>query len=249
MFDPGHQRIGMLISREPVGARAATRTRALEGDPMSLPAAVFFDMDGLLIDSEPTWFQAEVDLLSQLGFELGPEHYPQVLGKPIEVSTAYLLELCGQPISAAAFEDGIELAMMERLRDGVPMMPGAKQLLVELEAAGMPIALVSASSRRIVDACLPAIGPDHFRFTVSGDDVARGKPNPDPYLAAAARMGVDPAECVVLEDSPTGAAAGEAAGCRVIAVPHAAPVPERERVTVVRSLETVNLAVIRGLFD
>lgn len=216
---------------------------------MSLPAAVFFDMDGLLIDSEPTWFQAEVDLLAALGFALGPEHYPQVLGKPIEVSTAYLLDLCGHPISAVEFEDGIELAMIERLRDGVPMMPGAKQLLVELEAAGVPIALVSASSRRIVDACLPAIGPDHFRFTVSGDDVERGKPNPDPYLAAAARMGVDPADCVVLEDSPTGVAAAEAAGCQVIGVPHAAPVAQRERVTLVKTLETVSLATLRGLFE
>jgi HAD superfamily hydrolase (TIGR01509 family) len=215
---------------------------------MSLPAAVFFDMDGLLIDSEPSWFQAEVDLLGALGFQLGPEHYPQVLGKPIEVSTAYLLDLCGHPVSAAELEEGIELAMIERLRDGVPMMPGAKQLLIELEAAGMPIALVSASSRRVVEACLPAIGPDHFRFTVSGDDVTLGKPNPEPYLAAAARFGVDPADCLVLEDSPTGVAAGEAAGCRVIAVPHAAPVAERERVTLVKSLETVNLATIRGLF-
>ena len=217
--------------------------------PAALPEAVLFDMDGLLIDSEPTWFQAEVDLLASFGFELGEEHYPQVLGKPIEVSTAYLMELCGHPCSLREFEDGIELAMMERLRDGVPMMPGAKELLVELEAAGVPIELVSASSRRIVDACLPAIGADHFRFTVSGSDVDHGKPHPDPYLKAAALLGVDPAHCVVLEDSPTGSAAGHAAGCQVIAVPHAAPVAPRERLTVVESLTRVNLAFLRSLFD
>jgi HAD superfamily hydrolase (TIGR01509 family) len=215
---------------------------------MSLPAAVFFDMDGLLIDSEPTWFQAEVDLVARFGFELGPEHYPHVLGKPIEASTAYLIELCGVPISQQEFEDGIELAMIDRLRDGVPMMPGAKALLVELEAAGVPIALVSASSRRVVEACLPAIGADHFRFTVSGDDVERGKPDPAPYLSAASRMGVDPAHCVVLEDSPTGVAAAHAAGCRIIAVPHAVHIEERERVTVLKSLEHVSHATLRGLF-
>lgn len=213
------------------------------------PAAVFFDMDGLLIDSEPTWFQAEKDMLAGYGFTLGPEHYPHVLGKPIEVSTAYLLELTGHPVSAAEFSDGIEIAMIERLRDGVPMMPGAKNLLVELEAAGMPLALVSASSRRIVDACLPLIGRDHFRLTVSGDDVERSKPSPDPYLRAAQNLGVDPTKCVVLEDSPTGVAAGHAAGCRVIAVPHAAEVPARERVTIVDSLRRVNLGFLRGLFD
>jgi HAD superfamily hydrolase (TIGR01509 family) len=213
------------------------------------PAAVFFDMDGLLIDSEPTWFQAEKDMLASYGFTLGAEHYPHVLGKPLDVSTAYLLELTGHPVSAVEFSDGIEIAMVERLRDGVPMMPGAKNLLVELEAAGMPLALVSASSRRIVDACLPLIGPEHFHFTVSGDDVERSKPSPDPYLRAAENLGVDPAECVVLEDSPTGVAAGHAAGCRVIAVPHAAEVPPRERVTIVDSLRRVNLGFLRGLFE
>lgn len=212
------------------------------------PAAVLFDMDGLLIDSEPTWFQAEVDMLASYGYRLGEEHYPHVLGKPIEVSTAYLLELTGHPVAAAVFADGIERAMIERLRDGVPMMPGAKELLAALEAAGVPLALVSASSRRIVDACLPVIGADRFRFTVSGDDVERGKPNPDPYLKAAALLGVDAAQCAVLEDSPTGTAAGHAAGCRVVAVPHAAPVEARERVTVVDSLRRVDLAFLRGLF-
>lgn len=213
------------------------------------PAAVFFDMDGLLIDSEPTWFEAEKDMLAGHGITLGPEHYPHVLGKPIEVSTAYLLELTGHPMTAAEFADGIETAMVERLRDGVPLMPGAKDLLVALEAAGIPLALVSASSRRVVEACLPLIGRDHFRTTVAGDDVERSKPNPDPYLLAARRLGVDPALCVVLEDSPTGAAAGHAAGCRVIAVPHAAEVAARERVMVVDSLVRVNVGFLRGLFD
>jgi len=213
------------------------------------PAAVFFDMDGLLIDSEPTWFQAEVDMLAGYGFALGPEHYPKVLGKPIEVSSAYLVEITGNKVSAEEFADGIELAMIERLSEGVPLMPGAKELLRELETAGIPLALVSASSRRIVDACLPVIGPDHFRFTVSGDDVERGKPNPDPYLRAAQLLEVDPTRCVVLEDSPTGAAAGYAAGCQVIAVPHAAEVVARERVNIVDSLERVNLPALRRLFD
>ena len=113
----------------------------------------------------------------------------------------------------------------------------------------MPLALVSASSRRIVDACLPLIGREHFRVTVSGDDVERSKPNPDPYLTAARQLNVDPARCVVLEDSPTGTAAGHAAGCRVIAVPHAAEVPPRERVTIVDSLCRVDLAFLEGLFE
>ncbi|MFL6115925.1 MAG: HAD family hydrolase [Catenulispora sp.] len=213
------------------------------------PAAVLCDMDGLLIDSEPTWFQAEVDMLAGYGFALSAEHYPHVLGKPLEVSTDYLLNVTGHPVSAAQFADGIERAMIARLADGVPMMPGAKELLAAVEAAGIPLALVSASSRRIVEACLPTIGHDHFQVTVSGDDVEHGKPSPDPYLKAAALLGVDPRECAVLEDSPTGTLAGYSAGCRVVAVPHAAPVEPRERVTIVDSLRRVDLAFLRRLFE
>jgi HAD superfamily hydrolase (TIGR01509 family) len=205
-------------------------------------------MDGLLIDSEPTWFQAEVDLVAQWGFELGMEHYPQVLGKPMAVSSAYLRQLSGGPLSQEEFEQGVEQAMVERLRHGVPLLPGAEELLNVLGVAGIPVALVSASSRRIVDASLPHIGPAHFRFTVSGDDVSRSKPHPEPYLRAASLLGVDPTHCVVLEDSPTGVAAAHAAGCQVIAVPHAVPVQERERVRVVSSLTQVSLAGLASLF-
>jgi HAD superfamily hydrolase (TIGR01509 family) len=212
------------------------------------PAAVLVDMDGTLIDSEPTWFQAVVDLLAAWGFELGPEHYEHVLGKPMLDSTTYLMELCGGPRSREEFEDGVELAMIERLRTGVPLLPGAKRLLRELDSLGVPVALVSASSRRIIEASMPWIGAEHFRFTVSGDDVERGKPHPDPYLRAAQLLGVDPLHCVVVEDSPTGVGAGHAAGCQVVAVPHAVPIEGRERVTVVDSLERVSHAFLGTLF-
>lgn len=215
---------------------------------MPLPAAAFFDMDGLLIDSEPTWFQAEVNLAATWGFAMGPEHYPNMLGKPLAVSSAYIKDVCGGPLTRDEIATGVELAMIDRLRDGVPMLPGAKELLVELAAAGVPIALVSASSRLIVDASLTAIGAEHFRFTVSADDVENGKPNPDPYLKAAALMGADPADCLVLEDSPTGVAAAKAAGCRIIAVPHASPIEAGPRVTVVKSLTEVSVESIRALF-
>src|SRR5690349_18631230 len=95
--------------------------RAPEGTTVTKPAAVLVDMDGTLIDSEPTWFQAEVDLLAAWGFALGPEHYPHVLGKPMLDSTTYLLSLCGGLRTREELEDGVELAMIERLRTGVPM--------------------------------------------------------------------------------------------------------------------------------
>jgi HAD superfamily hydrolase (TIGR01509 family) len=121
-------------------------------------------------------------------------------------------------------------------------------LLTALDAVGMPTALVSASSRRIVDAGLASIGPDHFRFTVSGDDVTLGKPDPEPYLKATRLLGVEPARCVVIEDSPNGTASGIAAGCQVVAIPHADVIPPHPRLTTMDSMAAVDLDTLRALF-
>ena len=212
------------------------------------PTAVLFDMDGTLIDSEPVWFETDVRVLAEYGFELGPEHWHRVLGQPSEVSSKYLLGVSGIPLAWQELAERIETGVVEALSEGLELLPGAKELLVELQAAGVPTALVSASSRRIVDACIGAIGADFFRHTVSGDDVTRPKPDPQPYLRAAELLGVDPAGCVVIEDSPIGTAAGAAAGCRVLAVPHeTVQVPDLPRVTKAASLEGVDLAYLGTL--
>lgn len=213
------------------------------------PEAVLFDMDGTLIDSEPVWFETEVAILAEHGYELGREHWIRVLGQPNDVAVAYLLEVSGIALTREELNEAIESAMTRRLGRGIALIPGAKELLAELEASGIPAALVSASSRRVVDACLGSIGADHFEFTVSGDDVVHGKPHPEPYLTAARLLGADPARCAVIEDSPTGAASGAAAGCRVVAIPHAAPIVPHPLITVARALKDVDLEVLRSLFD
>ncbi len=215
---------------------------------MPEPTAVLFDMDGTLIDSEPIWFETEVALMAELGYELGPEHWPHVLGQPNEVACKYLLGVSGLPLPWQELSSRIEAAMVPILAQGVELLPGAKELLVELAAAGVPTALVSASPRSIVDACLGGIGADFFRHTVSGNDVARAKPHPEPYLRAAELLGVPAGGCVVIEDSPIGTAAGAAAGCRVLSVPHAETViPSHPRVTRVATLEGVDLAFLSAL--
>ncbi|MBR7833685.1 HAD family phosphatase [Actinospica durhamensis] len=215
---------------------------------MPEPTAVLFDMDGTLIDSEPIWFDTEVALLAELGYELGPEHWPHVLGQPNEVACKYLLEVSALPLTWQELSDRIERAMVPILAQGVELMPGAKELLVELEAAGVPTALVSASPRSIVDACLGGIGAAFFRHTVSSDDVVRSKPDPEPYLLAARLLGVSAEECVVIEDSPIGTAAGAAAGCRVLSVPHAETlIAQHPKVTRVATLEGVDLAFLSAL--
>lgn len=215
---------------------------------MPEPTAVLFDMDGTLIDSEPVWFETEVGLLAELGYELGPEHWPYVLGQPNEVACKYLLNVSGLPLTWQELSARIEAAMVPILSQGVELLPGVKDLLVELAAAGVPAALVSASPRSIVDACLGGIGADFFRHTVSGDDVALAKPHPEPYLLAARLLGVAPEECVVIEDSPIGTASGAAAGCRVLSVPHADTViAHHPRVTKAATLEGVDLAFLAAL--
>jgi HAD superfamily hydrolase (TIGR01509 family) len=216
---------------------------------LTKPAAILFDMDGTLIDSEPIWFATEIAILAEYGYELGREHWVAVLGQPNEVAVSYLLEVSGIPLTPAQLNQRIEDAMAARMSAGIELMAGAKELLTEVGAVGVPAALVSASSRRIVDSCLGSIGAHHFRFTISGDDVTQGKPHPEPYLTAARLLDADPADCVVIEDSPSGSASGAAAGCRVIAIPHAAPIAEHPLITVVDSLESVNLERLRRLFD
>jgi HAD superfamily hydrolase (TIGR01509 family) len=205
-------------------------------------------MDGTLIDSEPIWYETEVATLAGFGYQLGREHLPNVMGKPAHVSIAYLLKVSGADLTFEELDSRISAAMVERLREGIDLMPGAKQLLTELDAAAVPMALVSASTRLIVDASLGSIGPEHFALTVSGDDVPHNKPHPDPYLRAAELLGVAPAQCVVIEDTPTGATAGLAAGCRVVGVPHEVPIPPAPGLTIVRSLLEVDVAYLRGLF-
>ncbi|MGH6656304.1 MAG: HAD family hydrolase [Actinocrinis sp.] len=212
------------------------------------PDAVLFDMDGTLIDSEPIWFETEIAILAEYGYELAREHWVNVLGQPNDVAVRYLLEVSGVPLSPQQLNRRIEDAMAERLGAGVELVAGAKELFTEIDAAGVPAALVTASSRRIVEASLGSIGADRFRLTVSGDDVLRGKPDPEPYLTAARRLGVDPARCVVIEDSPNGSRSGAAAGCRVVAIPHAAPIAPHPLITLAGSLAEVNLGFLRGLF-
>jgi HAD superfamily hydrolase (TIGR01509 family) len=128
-------------------------------------------------------------------------------------------------------------------------MPGAAALLAELRAHAVPTALVSASHRRIIDRVLESVGPHaSFDLTVAGDEIARTKPHPDPYLHAAAGLGAAPARCAVVEDTATGVASAEAAGCRVVAVPSVAPIAPAQGRVVVGSLEEVNLAFLRTLF-
>lgn len=186
--------------------------------------AVLFDMDGLLVDTEPLWTVAEGELAARYGARLTVAAKAAVIGTRLDVAVPTLLGLFGAPVTpgevarASAF---LLDRMATLLAEPFGLRPGAGELLAALTAEGIPTALVSSSYRLLVDTVLAGrVWP--FAITVAGDEVAHGKPHPLPYLMAAGRLGVDPRQCVVLEDSPAGAASGLAAGCAVLAVPSVA---------------------------
>jgi HAD superfamily hydrolase (TIGR01509 family) len=217
---------------------------ALPAPERALPAAVLFDMDGLLVETEHLWYQAELGVIAEIGGVWTPQHQETLVGGPLEKAVELLvLESGGDHDHDEVME--LLLDKMEHLLRTEPVhwRPGATELLTALEDAGVPRALVSASWRRLVDAVHDAVmhelGHELFDVTVAGDDLERTKPFPDPYLHAAASIGVDPAHCVVLEDSHTGSRAGLASGALVVAVPSLVDIEPEPGLLVVTSLEEV----------
>jgi HAD superfamily hydrolase (TIGR01509 family) len=204
-------------------------------------------MDGTLVDTEGFWWDVEVEVFAGLGHTLDDSWRHVVVGGPMTRSAGFLIEATGADITLAELTVLLNDGFEDRIGRTLPLMPGATRLLTELATQGVPTALVSASHRRIIDRVLTSLGPQYFALTVAGDDVKRTKPHPDPYLLAAAGLNADPARCAVIEDTATGVAAAEAAGCHVVAVPSVAPIAPAARRTIVSSLEEVDLPFLRAL--
>ncbi|KIF04388.1 hydrolase [Streptomyces sp. RSD-27] len=214
---------------------------------MSALAAVLFDMDGTLVDTEVLWWETTEEVADRLGHRLGPADAPEVVGRAVADTAAHLVRATGGADAGAVAEELTE-GFFRRVAAGAPIRPGAQRLLTALEAQGIPFALVSASPRVVVDQVVGgALAHVPFAFTLSADDTARTKPHPDPYRAAAGLLGLDPGECVAVEDSPDGAASAEAAGCPVLVVPSLLGVPASAARTFAASLEEVTPELLRSL--
>lgn len=210
-------------------------------------AAVFFDMDGLLVDTEPLWFETEIEVMARLGASWTKEDQKQLLGGSMPRTVGYLLGKATRPAPPETVERWMIDGMLARAAAGrVAVLPGARELLAQVAAAGLPYALVTSSVRSLTEAVLTGTGL-RFPVTVTGDDVPVTKPDPAPYLLAAKLLDVDPAQCVALEDSPNGTASATAAGCRVVAVPSFADIPPAPGLVVARSLADLSLAALRAL--
>ena len=197
---------------------------------MSTPfAAVLWDMDGTLVDTEPYWIEAEYDLIEEHGGSWSQEHAMALVGNNLIDSGRYLREHSGIALEPSEIVEELLDRVVLRMGEVLPWRPGALELLTGLGDAGVPCALVTMSYLRFVDPMLAALPSDTFRVVVTGDGVSRGKPHPEPYLKAASMMRVDPAQCLAIEDSNTGTRSAEAAGATVLVVPHHVPVLPGER--------------------
>ena len=209
--------------------------------------AVLFDMDGLLVDTEPLWFETETEVMARLGAPWTKEDQERLLGGSMEHTVGYLLSKATRLAPPAEIARWMTDGMLRRAADGrVIIRPGARELITEVAAAGIPYALVTGSQREFTDAVLGSTGLS-FTATVTGDDVTRPKPDPEPYLLAAKLLDAAPERCVALEDSPSGVASATGAGCLVIAVPSLLPIPGAPGRLVVPSLSDISLATLRTL--
>ena len=186
-----------------------------------LPAAVVFDNDGLLLDTESVWTRAEQDLFERRGVDFTPAHKRELVGTSAEIAGGILEQRLGEPGRAFELIEELNELVVVELEHGVEAMVGARELLHRLNQRGTPIGLVSNSPLAFVRRSLEIVGfADDFDVVLSAHEVAAPKPAPDPYLEACRRLGVEAGPAVVaLEDSPTGVAAARAAGLTVIGVP------------------------------
>jgi HAD superfamily hydrolase (TIGR01509 family) len=209
--------------------------------------AVLFDMDGLLVDTEPLWFETETEVMARLGAPWTKEDQERLLGGSMEHTVGYLLAKASRPAPPAQVARWMMDGMLRRAAAGrVIIRPGARELLAEVAAAGIPHALVTGSQREFTDAVITSTGLS-FTVTVTGDDVVRPKPDPEPYLLAAKLLDAAPERCVALEDSPSGVTSATGAGCQVVAVPSLIPIPGAPGRLVVPSLSDISLATLRTL--
>jgi HAD superfamily hydrolase (TIGR01509 family) len=205
-------------------------------------------MDGLLIDSEPIWYAVEEAAVERMGGTWGPEHQIALIGGTLDASCRYMIELTGASVAVEELSEVLVADMAAAFRRGAPPLhEGALELVDEIHAAGVPTGLVSSSYRVIVDAALDLLGHERFDVSIAGDEVARGKPDPEPYRTACDRLGVATAETVALEDAVSGVRSAEAAGCLVVAVPSVAAIEATPRRPVVRRLADIDAGWLLSL--
>ncbi|MEY4320182.1 MAG: hypothetical protein RLZZ471_123 [Actinomycetota bacterium] len=195
---------------------------------MTKPAAVLWDMDGTLVDSEHYWLSSEQELASSVGAVWTEQDGLNMIGMSLYDSSRLIKQKLNLEISTHEIIEQLTNSVISKLENSLPWRPGAEQLLRATKAAGIPTALVTMSMRRNAEAIVSRMGFDAFDLIIAGDEVEHGKPHPEPYLKAAKGLGVDIQHCIAFEDSISGLHSAEASGAIAIGVPNMVQIPERE---------------------
>ena len=199
-------------------------------------SAVFFDMDGLLVDSEPLWLESETEMMAQYGYQWLESDQAACLGGPLDRVGNYMSGLIDGKRDGSSLTSEIIERMVDKFKGELPFMPGAIELINDLRAHEVELTLVSASPRSLVDAALSNFEVNPFARSISSNDVKVTKPDPEGYLLAASSGGHEITNSLVLEDSLTGVTAAKASGAWVLAVPHLVPIEKLGRVDITNSL-------------
>lgn len=210
----------------------------------ALPAAVLWDLDGTLVDTEPLWIAAEHELAAEVGGTWTAQDALQLVGSDLLTSGRLLQRHFATSMTPEDIVDFLVTRVARGLAEGAPWRPGARELVLAYAELDVPQALVTMSYAVLAD---PIAASLPLAAVVTGDRVTHGKPHPEPYLTAAGALGAEPSSCVAVEDSETGAASATEAGCQVLAVPHMVPVsphPRRRSVTTLEGLTPVSVSAL-----
>lgn len=208
--------------------------------------AVLWDMDGTLVDTEPYWMAAETELMAVHGLEWTHEQAMLMVGNELTTS-ADIMRSFGLPLATDEVVQTLLRGVIERVRESIPFRPGAQELIGSLADAHVPMALVTMSYRPLAQAVVDGLPEGTFRTLITGDEVNKGKPDPEPYLTGASALGVAPSACIALEDSVPGMASAIAAGTLTVGIPNHVPLEEQPGAVLVQTLEGLNAQSLGNL--
>ncbi len=217
--------------------------------PITYPAAVLFDMDGTLIDSEHHWLSSEQELAASWGAKWTSDDGEALIGMSLYQSTTLIKEKLGIDLTPDEITQTLTDAVIKKLDEQIVWRPGVLELMADLKANGVKTALVTMSMRRMALSVAARLPVGEFDVVVAGDDVTNGKPHPEPYLVAAAQLGVDIRDCVAFEDSVTGLTSAEASGAIAIGIPNIVQLPEQEGRLIWPTLEGVTAHTLAALHN
>lgn len=208
--------------------------------------AVLWDMDGTLVDTEPYWMAAETELMAAHGLEWTHEQAMLMVGNELTTS-ADIMRSFGLPLATDEVVQTLLRGVIERVRESIPFRPGAQELIGSLADAHVPMALVTMSYRPLAQAVVDGLPEGTFRTLITGDEVTKGKPDPEPYLTGASALDVAPSVCIALEDSVPGMASAIAAGTLTVGIPNHVPLEEQPGAVLVQTLDGLNAQSLGNL--